>query len=421
MTKAPLIENGNGNGSKPVKEKPAEKKVPLNLIYAHFFFCDVVGLSDPRRSVKHQIRKIEALNSLIASTEVFRNTDKSLRLLLPTGDGMAIGFLQGPELPLLLAIELHKKVKSYNRGKFPEEQLGIRIGMNDGPVFVVNDIDGNQNVWGPGIIMARRVMDFGEDEHILLSTRMAETLRELSDEYKVMIRPLHDYGIKHGQTMLLYSAYGKDFGNPKIPEKGLLQRSKAGRAVITLKKTTVYNDIDVELSIRNPKTMLTHHRRRYGVECVSEDPIHEVFHGIGTDVEKSFNDLNIKTFDESGRELRITSINFDKPYQKEFTTAFNTPVYKGEKDRNYTLEYDVEEPERYFENYFAVGCSKYSTTLIYPAKAKFEPEVYEVTMETGQVTKSKTQPIMRKFHDGLVKARWVRTNVKEGQTFRLKW
>jgi len=31
-------------------------------------------------------------------------------LVLPTGDGMTIGFLQGPELPLRLAIELHEKL-----------------------------------------------------------------------------------------------------------------------------------------------------------------------------------------------------------------------------------------------------------------------------------------------------------------------
>ena len=398
-----------------------DKKIPLNLIYAHFFFVDIVGLSDPVISVKKQIKKIEALNTLISSCEVFKNTEKSLRLVLPTGDGMAIGFLQGPELPLMLATEIHKKLNAYNKGKSPEETLRIRIGMNDGPVFVVNDVDGNQNVWGPGIIMARRVMDIGDDGHILLSTRMAETLRELSDEYKQLIKPQHDYTIKHGLNMFLYSAYGNGIGNPKMPTKNLYQRSKMSREIRRLQLTTVYNNIDVALTIKDPKTMLTHHKRIYSIENISDEPIHTVLHGIATDVSKSFLDLNIITSDETGRELKITSINFDKEYQKEFTTSFNTPIYKGEKGRSYTLEYDVEEPERYFENYFSINCRKYTMSLIYPSDAGFKPVVYDVKVEKEEKTKSKTQPTVKETEDDLVKIAWTKTNVIESQAFRLEW
>ena len=396
-------------------------KIPLNLIYAHFFFVDIIGLSDPVISVKKQIKKIEALNSLILSCEIFKNTDPSLMLVLPTGDGMAIGFLQGPELPLMLAMELHKKLNAYNKGRSPEETLRMRIGMNDGPVYIVNDVQGNQNVWGPGIILARRVMDIGDDGHILLSPRMAETLRELSDEYKVMIQPLHDYTIKHGQTLLLYSVYGNGIGNPNMPTKNLYQRSKMSREMMKRKLNTVYDKIDVALTIRDPKAMLTHHRRFYNIENISDEPIESVLHGIATDVPKSFIDLDIRTSDESGRELKITSINFDKPYQKEFRTSFNKPIYKGEKDRSYTLEYDVEEPERYFENYFSINCGKYTMSLLYPVDSGFKPVVYDVKVESETKMKSKTQPTVKEVEDGLVKATWTKTNVIESQAFRLEW
>ncbi|MGH9876572.1 MAG: hypothetical protein ACRD5H_02960 [Nitrososphaerales archaeon] len=104
------------------------------LTYAYFFFTDIVGLSDPRIPTKRQIKKIEALTNLITSCEAFKKTEPSLMLYLPTGDGMAIGFLSGPELPLMLAVDLHKRLREYNMGKFPEEVLRIRIGMSDGPV-----------------------------------------------------------------------------------------------------------------------------------------------------------------------------------------------------------------------------------------------------------------------------------------------
>ena len=70
-------------------------------------------------------------------------------------------------------------------------------------------------------------MDVGDDGHILLSTRTAEDLREISDQYKQIIKPLYDYTTKHSQKLFLYSAYGKGFGNPKLPIKGSYQMSSA--------------------------------------------------------------------------------------------------------------------------------------------------------------------------------------------------
>jgi 2-oxoglutarate ferredoxin oxidoreductase subunit beta len=51
---------------------------------------------------------------------------------------------------------------------------------------------------------------------------MAESLIELSEEYKKILHPLHDYEIKHEQKILVYSAHGENFGNAKLPSKGLL-------------------------------------------------------------------------------------------------------------------------------------------------------------------------------------------------------
>ena len=74
-------------------------EIPLDLIHAHFMFVDIVGLTDPKRTIMRQIKKIRALNTAILSCEAFKNTDPNLIVFLPTGDGMAIGLLQGPEPP----------------------------------------------------------------------------------------------------------------------------------------------------------------------------------------------------------------------------------------------------------------------------------------------------------------------------------
>ncbi|PBO86097.1 MAG: hypothetical protein COA77_00775 [Thaumarchaeota archaeon] len=189
---------------------------------------DIVGLSDTSMSTKTQIKKIETLNKCISDCTSFKSVPINSLLLLPTGDGCCIGFMQGPELPSLLAVELHTKLAVYNKGKIPSETVRMRIGLHSGNYFLVNDLLGQQNTWGPGIIYARRVMDFGDDGHILLSPSLAEDLRSLSDEYNAIIRPVHDVILKHGTTMLFYSAYGEDFGNSKHPEKGASVRSKYG-------------------------------------------------------------------------------------------------------------------------------------------------------------------------------------------------
>ena len=80
---------------------------PLTTTY-HWFFTDIVASSDPDVSTNEQARKIIALNKLIEEIEVFRQRDPSSTLILPTGDGMAIGFKDSAEKPMLLAIQLHK-------------------------------------------------------------------------------------------------------------------------------------------------------------------------------------------------------------------------------------------------------------------------------------------------------------------------
>jgi archaellum biogenesis ATPase FlaH len=191
---------------------------PSSVINANFFFIDIVGLSSPTLSVRKQIEKIEFLNNFIISSEIFqKNIDKKI---LPTGDGMAIGFTSNPEAPLNLSMQLHARLKKHNIGKDDESSLAVRIGIASGPVFIVNDANNNQNIWGPGIIFARRVMDIGDNNHILIDGGLAQSLITLDDKYKDIIHYIGDYQIKHGQIIKLYSAYQENkFGNKDIPVK----------------------------------------------------------------------------------------------------------------------------------------------------------------------------------------------------------
>jgi class 3 adenylate cyclase len=111
-------------------------------------------------------------------------------------------------------------LKKYNShtNKQDGSFLDVRIGLASGSVFIVNDVNSNQNIWGPGIIFARRVMDVGDGGHILLAGPLAESLLALDDKYRGMINLLGDYQVKHGQIIKVYSAYTpNEFGNSAIP------------------------------------------------------------------------------------------------------------------------------------------------------------------------------------------------------------
>jgi hypothetical protein len=200
--------------------KISDTGLPSEAFHASFFFIDIVGLSDPTLSVKKQVQKIQILNELIHSCDSFRKTSSGKKIILPTGDGMAIGFLSNPEIPLELSIQLHHGIQAHNQQRYNADSIGVRIGLGSGPVFTVSDLNNIQNIWGPGIILARRVMDAGDNGHILIAEKLAEELISLKDEYRKVINLISNkYKIKHGQEIKLYSAYSNDFGNPQIPTK----------------------------------------------------------------------------------------------------------------------------------------------------------------------------------------------------------
>ena len=188
----------------------------MNSIFASFFFVDIVGLSNPLTTTETQTHKIEVLNNSIKHCESFRSTPKDSMLILPTGDGAVIGFMQWPEAPIKLAIELHDKLHKYNTKKDQSDKILIRVGIHSGPAYVIQDLLGNRNVWGPGIIIARRIMDLATDCQILLSDRVAEDLMDLSEIYKKILHPLGVFKAKHNLEVTLYYVRTETSESPLI-------------------------------------------------------------------------------------------------------------------------------------------------------------------------------------------------------------
>jgi TolB-like protein/class 3 adenylate cyclase/Flp pilus assembly protein TadD len=183
------------------------------LEIAHVLFMDIVGYS--KLLINDQSEILVDLNQLVRDTTHFREAEAAGKLIrLPTGDGMALVFLNHAEAPVECALEISESLESH-----PHIQL--RMGVHSGPINPVSDVNDRANVAGAGINMAQRVMDCGDAAHILLSRRAAEDLQQ----YRQWQPYLHDLGeceVKHGVRVHVFNLYTKKLGNPNVPAK--LQR-----------------------------------------------------------------------------------------------------------------------------------------------------------------------------------------------------
>jgi hypothetical protein len=186
--------------------------------FAHVLYYDFVSLSDTKLGdTSTQIKKLNNLNQIIRRNKFYKNS-KKLLIVLSTGDGGVIISRTDPYLILELVIELHKKLRKYNKTKNKKERLLIRIGINSGTVFPNKGLKQKRDYWGPGIIYAQRVMNFGTSNHILLDASIATELIRFSEKYRRCIHYLGIVEIKHGEKIPIYSTYDHDFGNRTKPK-----------------------------------------------------------------------------------------------------------------------------------------------------------------------------------------------------------
>jgi hypothetical protein len=384
----------------------------------HWFFTDIVAGSNPNIPTKDQVRKVVVLNELISRSSIFANRDPNSTLILPTGDGMAIGFSDSAEKPLRLAIELHKSLNRYNQTKIGKEKLLIRIGIDMGPVYMVKDLTGKDNVWGPGIILTRRVMDLAGDMQILTSERIAKDLRVLSPEYKEIMHLIGDYSIKHGEQLVIYNVYGEDFGN-----KHALRKNKIGKSTLEKDIRNVNNfafkRIEVLLEVNDLKTMMTRHTWVWEVVNISKEDKSQIFYYLDGDVPRDFSDMNVIVRDGDGNKLNVLSVNVNKPYHKEFIVQMNRPI-KPKQKKILRLEYDWEEPERNYFYRFASNCKDFNYLCTIPKGLELKTRILKVDTETGYKIHANPPPSVN-YLDNITKISWSKQNLKAYDAYQFNW
>ena len=154
-------------------------------------FLDIAGYS--QRAVSDQIRIKDRFNQVLANSLAGLETRD--RVVIDTGDGAAIAFLDDPERALFAALAIFDNVG----------ELQVRMGINLGPVYLSKDINGQDNVIGDGINVAQRIMSFANAGELLVSRSFYEVVLLLSGEYSTMFHAKTSQTDKHNRVHEIYA------------------------------------------------------------------------------------------------------------------------------------------------------------------------------------------------------------------------
>ena len=170
---------------------PATADTATRTRVCSVLFIDIVGYS--KKGVGEQVRLKQTFNQVLSGA--LEQVPASDRVVVDTGDGAAITFLGDPEGALFVALELLDRI-----GELP-----VRLGINLGPVSLVKDINGRDNVVGDGINAAERVMSFAAQGQVLVSRSFFEVMSLLSGDYAALFKQEATRTDKHERAHDLYA------------------------------------------------------------------------------------------------------------------------------------------------------------------------------------------------------------------------
>jgi class 3 adenylate cyclase len=157
-------------------------------------FLDIAEYS--KKPVAEQLQLKQAFNQALShALEQVASRD---RIILDTGDGAAVTFMGDPEDALFASIAMRDMAAS----------VGVRMGVNLGPVRLVKDLNGQMNIIGDGINVAQRVMSFAGPGQLLVSRSFYEVVSCLSRDYAGLFHHEGARTDKHVREHEVYSVVG---------------------------------------------------------------------------------------------------------------------------------------------------------------------------------------------------------------------
>ena len=168
---------------------------PGRTLVCSVLFIDIVAYS--KRPVAEQYEAKRRFNGMVAGAlELLKRRD---RVVMDTGDGVAIVFLGDPEDALVVGAVMREHNAS----------LPMRMGINLGPVKLISDLNEQVNAIGDGINVAQRIMTFAEAGQLLVSASYHEVISRQSAEYAGLFVREGRRRDKHERGYEVYSVSGE--------------------------------------------------------------------------------------------------------------------------------------------------------------------------------------------------------------------
>src|ERR1700690_707592 len=180
------------------------------LDLAHVLCLDLAGSSSP--PALQDRAALQNLQEVVQRTSEFGRARAMNQIsVAPSGDGMAFVFIGDPEAPLRCAVEISRKIPSAARAR-------LRMGLHSWPVGRIAELKSDGAATEKGIDFAHRVMDCGDQGHILVSESVVDLLRQRG-HWNDALHDLGEIEVNQGVRLRLFNFWNSEAGNPALPNK----------------------------------------------------------------------------------------------------------------------------------------------------------------------------------------------------------
>jgi len=186
-------------------------------VFYYILYLDIVDSSKNELDLNQQVFKLNVFNTILHEilhpSITYDSTEEwNLAYSSSTGDGAVLCFTD-PTDPFLLSIMIHRRLRDRNVNISNDlEKIQIRIGISGGETMTVTLFNGKTTApWGKDMILAKRIMDKGGSNHILVSEQVVQQIRQLRKDYKFM--DMGEHIVKHGEKVRVFSFLFQDENN----------------------------------------------------------------------------------------------------------------------------------------------------------------------------------------------------------------
>ena len=163
-------------------------------------FMDIVGYS--KLPVDQQMEVKQHFATLVGNA--VKGLTREDRITIDAGDAVAVCYVGDPEDMLYVAIGLRDAFHKLEQDPDVHLHYTVRLGMNLGPVKIVEDINGQRNAVGDGINVAQRIMTFAQANQLLVSRAYFDVVNCLSEDFRRLFEYRGMHQDKHVRRHAIY-------------------------------------------------------------------------------------------------------------------------------------------------------------------------------------------------------------------------